>query len=104
MRSPAGEARRQTEHVLTIHTHTARGLFQPDPAKVIEAENIIQNPFLLGRIIWFLKVFPPLYSFSWQKCEAGGGGGVEIEVRGFLPHILNSMGIEPHEHSMVLQS
>lgn len=27
------------------YTHSTGGWFQPDPAKVVEAENIIQNPF-----------------------------------------------------------
>lgn len=34
-------------------THAAGGLFKPDPAKVVEAENRIQNPFFCAGSLGF---------------------------------------------------
>lgn len=53
LRSWVWEASRQTERILTIHT-LHQGLVQARLCKVIEAENN-PEPFLLGKIIWFLK-------------------------------------------------
>lgn len=56
VRSWVWESRRQTMHVL-LPVHTHQGLFQPDPAKVIEAENKIQNPFSWAGSFGFSSFF-----------------------------------------------
>lgn len=58
VRSWVWEARRQTERFLSIHILHRGGLFKPDPAKVVEAENVIQNPFSWAG--WFGFSSPPL--------------------------------------------
>lgn len=102
VRSWVWESRRQTTHVL-LHIHTLhRGLFQPDPAKVIEAENIIQNPFSWAGSFGFsscccfcLFVFNT-HIVSLERNVSGRGG--RVIVREFFAQMFNTMGVEPHVH------